>query len=113
MPEHILIAFLAGSEDNKLNIVVAQLIHDVSDQIASLLVCESRNQTDHHLPVILPQRQLLLQSPLILDLLLAEIDRIVGLDNILVRLRVKLRVINAVDDTARFLQEHEIGDYNT
>ena len=99
--EHILIALLTGTQYDKLNIIPAQFIHHICNQIQSLLVGQSGDQTDHHLLVILAQAKLLLQGALILDLLLAEIRSIVGIHDMLVGLRIEVGIVDSVDDTSQ------------
>jgi hypothetical protein len=38
MTEHIFITLLAGTQNNQLNTVLAQLVHNIGDQVKALLV---------------------------------------------------------------------------
>ena len=101
MAEHILVPLFSGSQHNQLDIVLAHLVQDTLDQIEALLVSQPGNNTNHKLPVILRQSQFFLQRPFVLYLLLTEILSIVLLDNVRIRLRIEIIVINAVHNAAQ------------
>ncbi len=101
MTEHILVPLFSGSQHNQLDIVLAYFVQDTLDQIEALLVSQPGNNTDHKLPVVLGQSQFFLQSPFVLYLLLTEILSIVLLDNVRIRLRIEIIVINAVHNAAQ------------
>ena len=103
MTEHILITFLTGTKSNDLNRILTQFIHDISDQIQALLVCQSGYQTNHHLLIIYAKSQLFLQGTLILHLFLAEIHCIIGFYDIFVCLRIELSIVDTIDDTAQIM----------
>ena len=103
MTEHILITFLTGAQYHELDIILTQFIHYISDQIQTLLVCQSGYQTDHHLLIIYAKSKLFLQGTLILHLFLAEIHCIIGFYDIFVRLRIELSIVDAVDNTAQIM----------
>ena len=99
--EHILIAFFTGTEDNDLNRILAKLIHDVSDQIESFLICQAGYDTDHHGLWILLKSEIFLKLDLILDLFLAEILRIVVSGDVWICLRIEFIVINTIYNTSQ------------
>ena len=103
MTEHILITFLTGAQYHELDIILTQFIHHISDQIQTLLVCQSGYQTDHHLLIIYAKSQFFLQGTLILHLFLAEIHCIIGFYDIFVCLRIELSIVDTIDDTAQIM----------
>ena len=94
--EHILILLISGSENDQLHIITAQLIHHTLDQIKTLLIGQTGNDTDRKLLLINRKSKLFLKSALILYLLLAEILCIVALCDQGIGLRIELIVIDAV-----------------
>ncbi len=96
MAEHILIPLLPGSQHYKLHRILAQLIHHISDEIKTFLVCKAGNNSNHHLLGIHLQPEFLLQSQFVLYLFLAEIHCIVISEQEFVRLGIVLMVINSV-----------------
>ena len=103
MTEHIFVTFLTGAQYHELDIILTQFIHDISDQIQTLLVCQSGYQTDHHLLIIYAKSKLFLQGMLILHLFLAEIHCIIGFYDIFVCLRIELSIVDTIDDTAQIM----------
>ena len=101
MAEHILIPLLAGAQNHQLDRVTAQIFHHILDQVKALLVCQPGHDADHHPALVLLQTQLSLESNLVLDLLLAEILRVINLLDHGVRSRVKVFIVNTVDDTTK------------
>ena len=101
MAEHVLILLLARAKHNDLHIILAQLIHNISDQVKSLLPGQSGHNADHHGLFILIQSKLLLQGTLVFHLLLTEISRIVLEIYVFIRLRIELFVINTVHNAAQ------------
>ena len=99
--EHILVALLAGPQYHQLDVVLAEFVHDIGNQVEALLVREPGDHADHHLLVVLGKPQLLLQRVLILHLLLAEVDGVVRIGDMFVRLRIEIRVVDAVDNAAQ------------
>ena len=99
--EHILITFLTGTKNNDLNCILAQLIHDVSDQVKSFLVCKTGYDTDHHGLRILLKSKIFLKLDLVLDLLFTEILGIVISGDVRICLRIKFIVINTIYNTAQ------------
>ena len=53
MPEHIFITFLTGSQNNKLNIILAKFIHYIGNQVKPLLVCQTGYNAYHHFLFVL------------------------------------------------------------
>ena len=103
MTEHILIAFVTGSECHDLHCILTQLIHHISDQVKSLLVCQTGYDSDHHGFRVLFQSQILLKLDLIFHFFLTEGCRIVCLGDIWVCFRVKFIVINTIYNTAQVI----------
>ena len=103
MPEHVLVAFLTGPENDYLYIVLAQFIHYVGDKIEAFLVGQTAHDTDHHLLLVLVKTQLFLQSQLVLDLFLAKILCIVRFDYELVCHRIIFVIVYPVNDTAQVI----------
>ena len=101
MAEHIFIFFFTGTKYNDLDIFLTKLIHYICDQIKALLICQSGNDTDHKLLIILLQAKLLLQRTFVFDLFLTEICCIVRCYDILIFFRIEFFIINTVDDTAQ------------
>ena len=46
--EHILITLITCTKCHDLYGILAKLIHNIGDQVKSLLVCQTGNDTDHH-----------------------------------------------------------------
>ena len=46
--EHILIALISCAKSYNLYTILTKLVHDISDQVKSLLICQTGNNTDHH-----------------------------------------------------------------
>ena len=100
MSEHVLILLGAGSEDNYLDIVPAELVHHVSDEVEALLVGKSGDNADHHLLFIDGKSELFLECFLVLGFLLTEIGCVVFLYEIFIRLGIELLIVDAVYDSA-------------
>ena len=103
MAKHVLVLFFSRSKHDKLDILLAHLIHHIGDQVETFLVCQTGYDTDHKLSVIFLQSQFFLKCPLILDLFLAEILCIIILDYIFIRLRIVFIVIDAIYNTAQIM----------
>ena len=101
MTEHILITLLACSKNNQLNLILTQFIHNISNQIKALLICQPGNHAKHHLLGIHFQSQLCLKSCLIFYLFLPESHCIVILSQELVCLRIVLLIVDAIYDTPK------------
>ena len=101
MAKHIFIFFLTSAEHNKLQIVLAHLIHHIGDQIKSFLVGQTRNNTNHESGIVLLQSEFSLKCPLIFYLLLTEIPNVVLVFDQLICLRIILIVINTIYNTAQ------------
>ena len=101
MTEHILITFLTGTKRNDLYRILTQFIHDISNQIKSLLVCQTGYNADHHSFRILLKSKIFLKLYLILDLLFAEVLCIVVSGDIRICLRIEFIVINTIYNTAQ------------
>ena len=99
MTEHVLILLFTGSQDNQLNIVIAQFIHHILNQVKSFLVSKPGYHADHHLAVIYSQAQFILKSTFILYFFFAEITGIVVLRNQGICLRIKFLIIDSIDDS--------------
>ena len=99
MAEHILVPLIPGAKHHQLDVIITQIIHHALNQIQPLLVRQTGDDANHHLLVILHQPQLLLKCAFILNLLFSEIPGVVILDNAAVRLRVKLLIVNPVDNS--------------
>ena len=101
MTEHVLIALFAGSQDYQLDVIAAQILHDILDQVKAFLVCQSGHHADHHLAAVFFQSQLPLKGQLVLHLLFAEVLSIIGLYDHGVCLRVEIVIIDAVDNSSQ------------
>ena len=101
--EHIFIAFFAGTKYNNLNCILTQLVHDVCDQVKSLLVCQTGNDADKHCVRIFVQPEISLKLKLVFDFFLAEGLCIIILCNVFICLRIEYIIINSVDDTAKVM----------
>ena len=98
--EGIFIAPVTGAENHKLGVAVHDLGENGIDQIKTLLVCQTGNQTDDELAVILLETEFFLQSALILLLFLQRISKRVICGEQFVRRGIPDVHINAVDNTA-------------
>ena len=96
MPEHILILLCAGAKNYDLNLIPAQLIHHICDQIKALLVCQTGYNTNHHLLGILCKSQLSLQCSLVLNLLFSEILNGKIIVNPCICLRIPIGIIQTI-----------------
>ena len=100
MVEHIFILTFAGTENHQLYIHRRQqLIHHISDQIKSFLVCHTRYDTNQKSVFSLWKTKLLLESCFVF--LLSDkyiLTTEIGV-NIRIDLRIILFVINSVKDT--------------
>ena len=103
MPEHIFITFLTGSQNNKLNIILAKFIHYIGNQVKPLLVCQTGNDADKHCPRIFVQPEISLKLKLVFDFFLAEGLCIIILCNVFICLRIEYIIINSVDNTAKVM----------
>ena len=101
MTEHILITLIPGSQHHQLHILGTQLIHNTLDQIQALLVCKAGYDSHHELLVINLKSQLLLEGAFVLCFLLAEVLDAVLLGDESVCLRVKVCIINTIDNAAQ------------
>ena len=99
--EHIFIPFLPGSQNYQLHIIRTHLIHHALDQIQPFLVCQTGYDSHHEFLLINRKSQLSLQSCFILSFFLAERLSIIILSNIFIRLRIKLIIINSIDDSPK------------
>ena len=100
MAEHVFISLITGSQCHNLNCILAELIHHISDQVKSLLICKTGNDSDHHYFRILLQSQFSLELNLILHFFLTEGCGIIILCNTGICLRIENIVINSVYNTS-------------
>ena len=98
MPEHILVLILAGPKYDKLNRVLAHLVHHIGDQVESLLIRQTGDNANQHGLVVYSKSQLLLERRFVLHFFLPEVAHIIVPGNVLVCLRIVVFVIDAVDD---------------
>ena len=103
MAEHVFILLIAGSEYGKLNRILTELIHHIRDQVKTLLVCQSGNDTDQHGLRVNIQPEIGLQCRLVSDFLLPESPGVIILVNQRIRRRVESDIVNAVHDTAEVM----------
>ena len=96
MAEHVLILLISGTQNHKLHIIRANLIHRELNQIETFLIREAGNDAYHKFFLILNQAELRLKLFLILRLFFAERSRIIILRNHRIRLRIELIIIDAV-----------------
>ena len=99
--EHILVFFVSGSQNHKLHVITAELVHDTLYQIQSLLIRQAGNNAHHKFLFIDRKAKLCLKLLLILAFFLAEIPGIVRLRDKLVGFRIELVIINAIHNTAQ------------
>ena len=79
--EQVLILLFTGSENNKLGILRTNFFNYIINQIKALLICQTGDNTNHKLSVILCQPQFLLKTSLVFNLFLAESTGIIiGID---------------------------------
>lgn len=99
--EHIFIFFFTGTKYNDLDIFLTKLIHYICDQIKALLICQSGNNTDHKLLIILLQAKLLLRARLFLIFSLRKFAALYGATIFLSFSWIEFFIINTVDDTTQ------------
>ena len=92
MAEHIFIAQIPGTDNDKLRKIVCNIIHHIVDQIKSLLVRQTGNQANHILLLVFDKAQFLLQSGFIDRFFLTEIVFVV----IGIYFRIGLRIVHAI-----------------
>ena len=102
--EHVLVLLIPGTEHHELDIILAELIHDTLDEIEALLVGETGYDTDHHLARIHVHAELLLECLLVLRLLLPEVACVERLYEVLIRLRIPVIIVDAVNDAAEIMR---------
>ena len=103
MAEHVLILWISCSQYHDLHRVLAELVHHIINQVKPLLVCQTGYNTDHHHMGILIQLKLLLKGQLIHLLQLTEILNIEVLCDPVVCLRIPVRIVQSVDNTAEII----------
>ena len=99
MTEHVLITFFTSAKSNNLYCILAKLVHDISDQVKALLVCQTGNDTDHHSLRILLKSKIFLKLDLIFNFLFAEVSCVVVSCNIRICLRIEFIIINTIYNT--------------
>ena len=94
--EHILITFITGSKNYKLDSILAKLIHHICDQIKPFLICQSWYNTYHHRLRIFLQSKISLQLKFVLNFLFSESCCIISLCDIWICFRIEFIVINTI-----------------
>ena len=99
--EHILITLIAGSDYNKLRIIIHDLFHHFCDQIQAFLICQTGDKTDQHLILIYCKTQSFLKCPFISRFSFMNIlDIVIGID-LAICLRIPDIVIDTIDDSSQ------------
>ena len=101
MTEHIFVALISGSEDHKLNCILAHFIHHICNKIKALLVCETGYDSDHHYLWINLKSQVFLKLKFIFYFFLAEITGVVILSDKRICFRIKYIIVNSVYNSSQ------------
>ena len=99
--EHVFIALVPCSKHDNLHCILAQFVHNIGDQVKSLLVSQTGNDADKHCFRIFVKPEISLKLEFIFYLFLAESLGIICLGDVLVCLLIEYVVVNSVDDSSQ------------
>ena len=103
MTEHVLVLRVSCSQYHNLYRILAELVHHIINQVKSFLVCQTGYNTDHHHMGILIQPKFFLKSQFVHRLQLPEIINCEILCDPAVSLRIPVRIVQSVDNTAKII----------
>ena len=101
--EHILILIITCTEDYYLHVLLADILHHISDKVKALLVGKTADYTHKEAVVIKLQAKLCLESTLVVYLLFEDCLLVVFLVYHHILRRVELVIVDTVDDTTKVM----------